>query len=241
MSIIYPPAGRAKEYCELAVNLYRGCGHGCIYCYAPSATRSDREKFYTQPQPRVDVINKLRKQLKTYEGDKPILLSFTSDPYQPLDEELQLTRQAIKLLKDNGQKIVILSKGGKRMERDYDLLDNEDFVGATLTFVNEKDSLEWEPGAALPSERMSALKKAKSMGISTWASLEPVIDPEQSLEIIRQTHEYIDLYKIGVLNYHKKAKETDWYKFADEVMKLLKLYGNKYYIKNDLKPYLTAE
>ena len=45
MSIIYEPRGKAREYAELAVNLYKGCAHACIYCYAPAATFCDRGKF----------------------------------------------------------------------------------------------------------------------------------------------------------------------------------------------------
>lgn len=88
MSIIYEPKGRAKEYCELAANLYRGCGHGCRYCYAPDATRADREKFYREPQPRKSVIEKLRKDAFTISGieKRPVLLCFTCDPYQPINE-----------------------------------------------------------------------------------------------------------------------------------------------------------
>ena len=56
MSIIYEPRGKAREYAELAVNLYKGCSHACVYCYAPAATFCDREKFsspdYIRPRPR---------------------------------------------------------------------------------------------------------------------------------------------------------------------------------------------
>ncbi len=65
MTIIYEPKGRAREYCEWAANLYRGgCGHGCKYCYAPSATRTNRENFYQEPAPRTAVIEKMTRQLK---------------------------------------------------------------------------------------------------------------------------------------------------------------------------------
>ena len=241
MTIIYEPAGRAKEYCELAANLYRGCDHKCVYCYAPLATRSNKERFHLDPQPRIGVIDKLKKDASKIGGaeKRPVMLSFTSDPYQHLDAQEQLTRQAIKALKANLLKVVILTKGGTRAERDFDLLDGRDFVGATLTFISNKDSLEWEPGAALPHERMQMLMRAKERGIQTWASLEPVIDPEQSLEIIRQTHPFVDLYKVGTLNHHSRAKEIDWAKFARDVVKLLQELNCKYYIKDDLRKYLT--
>ena len=237
--IIYEPAGRAKEYCKLAANLYRGCGHGCKYCYAPEATRTDREKFYREPQPRKDVISKLSKQLEKNTFNGPVLLCFTCDPYQPINEEHGLARKALQTLKLNGLSVEILTKGGKRAESDFHLLGEGDKVGATLTFVNDADSLEWEPGAALPAERFAMLEKAKSMGIMTWASLEPVIDPEQSLEIIRWTHEYVDLFKVGTLNHHPRAREIDWRKFGRQAVELLDKLGCSYYIKNDLRRHLT--
>jgi len=101
MSIIYEPSGRAKEYSQLAANLYRGCGHACTYCYAPDAIRERREKFYNLPIARQNILKELEKDCIRLGGKetRPVLLSFTSDPYQPLDEELQITREAIKLLK----------------------------------------------------------------------------------------------------------------------------------------------
>ena len=239
MSIIYEPKGRAREYCQLAANLYKGCGHGCIYCYAPGATRTDREQFYRNPKPRKEVIEKLSKQLKKQSFEGPVLLCFTSDPYQPINDEYDLAGQAIRHLKANNVLIEVLTKGGKRAEKDMHRLGTEDKIGATLTFVNDADSLEWEPGAALPIERFEMLKNAKSMGIKTWASLEPVIDPEQSLEIIRQTHKYVDLFKIGTLNHHQHSKRIDWYKFAKDVVVLLEKLNCSYYMKQDLRAYLT--
>lgn len=238
MSIIYEPKGRAKEYCKLAANLYRGCGHGCKYCYAPDATRADREKFYREPQPRKDVISKLTRQLEKNTFNGPVLLCFTCDPYQPINDEYGLAGQALQLLKFNGILVEILTKGGKRAEKDFHMLGAGDKIGATLTFVSDADSLEWEPGAALPAERFAMLEKAKSMGISTWASLEPVIDPGQSLEIIRRTHEYVDLFKVGTLNHHPLAREIDWHKFAADAVRLLRELNCSYYIKNDLRRYL---
>ncbi len=240
MTIIYEPKGRAREYCKLAANLYRGCGHGCIYCYAPAATRTDAIKFHREPQPRKDVISKLSKQLEKNTFKGPVLLCFTCDPYQQINEKYGLAGKAIRLLKAHNVLTEVLTKGGRRAEADLHLLDSHDKIGATLTFINPADSLKWEPGAALPSERFAMLKKAKSMGIMTWASLEPVIDPEQSLEIIRQTHKFVDLFKVGTLNHHPHANGIDWPKFAMDAVALLQTLGCNYYIKKDLRVYLES-
>jgi len=237
--VIYEPRGRAGEYAPLAVNLYRGCGHGCIYCYAPGATFIERQEFI-KATPRQGIIEKLEKDTPraALDGDKGnVLLCFTCDPYQPIDITYQLTRQAIEILHKNGFNVTILTKGGKRAERDFDLLRHGDEFATTLTFLDEQKSLKWEPGAAIPEERIEALKKAHKLGIKTWVSLEPVIEPAESLEIIRQTHTFVDLFKVGLLNYHPRGKEIDWRKFLWECIATLKQYGCQYYIKKDLRRY----
>ncbi len=237
--VIYEPKGRAGEYAPLAVNLYRGCGHGCIYCYAPEATFVDRREFI-KASPRQGIIKKLEKDapqaaLDGHKGN--VLLCFTCDPYQPIDITYQLTRQAIKILHKNGFNVTILTKGGKRAERDFDLFQPGDEFATTLTFLDEQKSLQWEPKAAIPGERIETLKKAHELGIKTWVSLEPVIEPAESLEIIRQTHTFVDLFKVGLLNYHPRGKEIDWYEFARDCIATLKQYGCHYYIKKDLRRY----
>jgi len=237
--VIYEPRGRAGEYAPLAVNLYRGCGHGCIYCYASEATFIDRREFI-KATPRQGIIEKLEKDapqaaLDGHKGN--VLLCFTCDPYQPINAIHELTRQAIIILHKHGFNVTILTKGGRRAESDFDLLGPDDEFATTLTFLDEQKSRQWEPGAATPEERIEALKKARELGIKTWVSLEPVIEPAESIEIIRQTHTFVDLFKVGLLNYHPKGKEIDWRKFLQECIAILKQYGCQYYIKKDLRRY----
>ncbi len=242
MAIIYQPAGRAREYSEWAANLYSGCGHGCIYCYAPSACRRQRNEFHATPKPRKNVLKQLEKDCQRLQGKKMprILFCFTTDPYQLIEKEHEITRQAIKMLHDHGLAVQILTKGGSRAERDFDLLTPEDAFASTLTFLDEADSKMWEPGAASPQDRIDTIKEAHNAGIPTWVSLEPVIDPEQTLQIVRQTHEFVDLYKVGKLNYHPRAREVDWGQFTKEVVALLKSLGKRYYIKKDLQVFLET-
>lgn len=173
--------------------------------------------------------------------DSPILFSFTSDAYQPLDVDTGATREAIRILKEADQHIVVLTKGGTRATRDFDLLGEGDFHGATLTFLDAEESKKWEPGAATPEDRIEALRLAKEHGIGTWVSLEPVISPEQSLAAIDRVAPFVDLFKVGKLNYHPRADEIDWHAFAVEAVRRIRATGKKMYIKKDLRQYLERE
>jgi DNA repair photolyase len=235
---IYEPKGKAKEYCDLAVNIYRGCGHGCSYCYAPGILHIDRQEFTDSATARNGLIDVLTKEAPKYNG-KEIFLCFSCDPYAPIDEELQITRQAIRILKENNMTVRILTKGGWRATRDFDLLEKgRDWFGTTMTFWSEEKSRTWEPFAATPKERYDVLKIAKLKGFKTWVSLEPVIYPDQTLEIIYKTHEFVDEYRIGKWNYDKRAKTINWKDFLHQAIGLLKSYGKEYKIKEDLKIYL---
>ena len=241
-TIIYEPKGKALEYSPLAANLYRGCSHGCVYCYAPAATRRTKEAFHNEPAVRKNVMKQFEKDCIELAGDpRPVLLSFTTDCYQQLDETERLTRKAIQLLHANNLQVSILTKGGKRSERDFDLLAAKPRLssyGATLTFVDDALTKQYEPNAASTSERIAALKKAHGMGISTWVSLEPVWTQKDAFELIQSTHTFVDLFKVGKLNYHPQQKETDWKRFSVDVVELLESLGANYYIKDDLKRYL---
>ncbi len=190
--------------------------------------------------PRANIIERLRKDapqaaLTSPKGD--VLLCFTCDPYQPIDTIHRLTRQAIEILHDNNFTVAILTKGGKRAERDFDLLSPKDSFAVTLTFLDEQNSIKWEPKAAIPEERIESLKKAHDLGIKTWVSLEPVINPDATMEVIRQTHTFVDLYKVGKINYHKIEESIDWSMFLRNVKTILEAYGSQYYIKKDLRVY----
>ena len=242
--IIYEPRGRAAEYSELAANLYHGCGHQCVYCYAPDATKTTRLEF-ANSKPRKNIIDKLqldaaKMSFPWNKETRPIQFSFTTDPYQPLDERIRLTRAGIEVLKHYGLRVSILTKGGLRATRDFDLLDENDLYGVTMTLLDARESSIWEPYAAPPSERIESLRQAHEKGIPTWVSLEPVIYPEVSLEIIRQTHSFVDEYKVGTLNYHERAKQIDWANFARNARDLLNSLNCRYYLKADLRRWLPA-
>ncbi len=238
MSIIYEPKGRAQEYSWLAANLFSGCSHGCAYCYARKMAAQFGTDF-DNPTVKKYVLTELEKDARKYAGtDKRVLLCFSCDPYQPLELQERITREAIIILKENDINFQVLTKAGLNAARDFDLYKTGDAFAATLTYIERDDSLRDEPGAALPAERIEALRQGHDRGIEIWTSLEPVLDVEQSLEIIRQTHEFVDLYKIGKLNH--KPSSIDWRQFGIEAIKLCEQYGKRFYIKDDLAKYLEG-
>lgn len=237
MAVIYEPRGKAREYSELALNIYRGCSHGCTYCYAPSAIKCDKFVFHDKPEPRKDIIAQINKDAEKFAGDKrPVLMCFTSDAYQPIEKELRLTQKAITSLYLNGITPQILTKaGGWAISRDVDILKASGAIwAATLTTDSEAESLEWEPRAALPDDRIEALKIAKNAGLQTWVSFEPVINTDAVYRLIDKTHEFVDLYKVGKLNYHPLAKQINWQYFLINVRHKFNSLNKRYYIKKDL-------
>lgn len=239
--IIYKPSGKAGEYADYAVNLYNGCSHGCVYCYASMIMHKTKEDFAKVGQ-RKNLLENLQKDIE-YLSTCPqkvnsIFLCFTCDPYQPIEQEYKFTHQAIELLHQVGISVMILTKAGKLPLRDFDLLTNKDQFGVTLTLLEDEDSIKWEPNAALPCDRMAALKVAHDHGIKTWVSLEPVINPEATLDLIRLTYNVVDMYKVGILNYHPHTQTINWAKFGHDVIALLESLGKKYYIKKDLQEYI---
>lgn len=110
--------------------------------------------------------------------------------------------------------------------------------GVTVCFVDDDLRKQWEPSAAPVEDRFKLLEEAHKLGIPTWISLEPVIDPEQALAVIRRAASYVDFWKVGKLNHMKEvADRVDWKKFYSDVVDLLESLGAKYYIKEDLRKF----
>lgn len=241
MRYVYEPKGKAQEYGEHALNLYEGCVHGCTYCYVPDILRKMPKMFHALARARAFDWAVLKAEIASLRG-KSLFLCFTCDPYQLIDRETGLTRQVIQLCHASEVRVVLLTKAGQDGQRDFDLLSARPDLssyGATLTFCRNDDaSLRWEPNAALPGSRGAALERAHRLGIPTWASLEPVIDPAQSLEIIHCCHEFVDVFKVGRWNHDARANAIDWRAFGREAVRLLEGYGKRYYIKKDLAAYL---
>lgn len=239
-SIIYAPRGQAGEYAPLATNPYRGCGHKCAYCYVPAVLRMSREEFDSGASPRPGFLSALQKDARKYQAagiTEQVMLSFTTDPYHPGDTHL--TRGTIVELQRHGLGVCTLTKGGSRALRDLDLFrPARDAFASTLTSLDDAFSRKWERGAAPASDRVATLREFHDAGIFTWVSLEPTLDCDASLAVIEATHGFVDLYKIGRVNYLPMTKTTDWREYTLRIVEAVNRLGVAHYIKRDLQPYL---
>ena len=239
-STIYEPRGKALEYAPLATNPYRGCGHGCKYCYVPAVLRMDRKEFDAGAKPRPNFLKSLQADAEKHEKagvKEQVLLSFTTDPYHPGDNSL--TRRTLQYLRLYGLGFCTLTKGGARGLRDLDLFrPNRDSFASTMTTLDPAFSRVWEPEAALPEDRMAALRAFHDAGIFTWISLEPVIDTAAIIEIIKATHGFVDFYKLGRANYLPQTKSTDWRAYTLAVTAFCNGRSIRHYVKQDLQAYL---
>ncbi|MDO5786054.1 MAG: DUF5131 family protein [Eubacteriales bacterium] len=229
MRPIYKPKGRAGEYGDYAINIYTGCTHGCTYCYARDmAKRFGTADGWRDVKPREGVVEAVKKQLIGMEGaGKLIHLCFTCDPY-PAFVDTTPTREIIKEIKESGNHVQILTKSGETATRNFDLMDENDWFGITISGADRKT----EPYAADTFINVAALMKAHSLGIKTWVSFEPVIEPRAVLNWIKQTC-FADKIKIGKLN-HRKS-DVDWKAFGKECESLCQKLCLNYYIKDDLR------
>lgn len=240
---IYAPEGKAGEYAPLAANPYRGCGHGCSYCYVPLMLKMKRPEFDAGAKARPDFLKHLAKDARKYKAagiTEQVFFSFTSDVYSPFDRSL--TRPSLQLIQEHGMGICVLTKGGTRALADIDLYrPDRDCFASTLTSLDDSFQKKWERNAASPDDRIAALKTFHEKGIFTWVSLEPTLDVESSLAIVEATHGFVDLYKIGRANYlGEYTRTTDWRDYTLRMVDLCQRLGVQHYIKRDLQQYLPV-
>lgn len=233
MSVIYEPRGRAREYSPLALNLYTGCDHRCRYCFGPRVLHMPFDE-YMQPRPRQGLARAIEQEIRRLDPEKQILLCFIGDPYCQLEVSRGYTREALEILWWARNPVAILTKGGRRCLRDLGVFrtyGSRIKVGATLTFLDPAQSLEWEPGAALPEERIRVLEELHTAGVRTWVSMEPVVDPEQSLELLKLIP-FVDEIRLGKLNdYQDLDQGIDWGCYLEKARAIA---GDRGVVKSEL-------
>jgi len=206
-----------------SINPYRGCEHGCVYCYArPTHAYLDLSPgldFETRLFAKVNAAELLREELSK-PGYHPELISLgaNTDPYQPIERKYEITRQIIEVLAECKHPFSIVTKSWM-VERDLDLLapmaeKNLVEVYVSITTLDHQLARRLEPRATAPRRRVETVRRLSAAGISVGVMFAPVIpvlndnEMERVLEaaaeagaryagyvMIRLPHETKDLFR----------------------------------------------
>jgi DNA repair photolyase len=169
---------------DQSINPYRGCEHGCIYCYARPAHAyvgfSPGLDFESQLFFKPDAARLLEKELsrKAYQP-KVIHIGGNTDPYQPIERTLRITRQLIEVMDRFEHPFTIITKNAM-IVRDLDLYArlaerNLVRVAVSVTTLDRKLARAMEPRAATPERRLDAIRQLSAAGVPCAVSVAPVI------------------------------------------------------------------
>ncbi len=176
---------------DRAINPYRGCEHGCIYCFArPSHAYlglSPGLDFETRLIARPNAAERLQSELAA-PGYRvaAMALGTNTDPYQPVDQSRQITRACVKVLADARHPLAIVTKG-TLVERDIDILSEMAAqglarVGISITTLDATLSRKMEPRAPAPARRLRTIERLAEAGIEVRIMASPMVpaltDPE---------------------------------------------------------------
>lgn len=179
---------------DRSINPYRGCEHGCIYCFARpthafmglSAGLDFEAKLFAKP----DAPKLLERELSK-PGYKPrvIAIGTNTDPYQPIEKEWRIMRQILEVLDKANHPVSIVTKSALVM-RDIDILSRMAarglaWVGLSVTTLDRKLARTMEPRAATPSRRLEAIRALSEAGIPAAVMMAPIIPGLNDHEIER--------------------------------------------------------
>jgi DNA repair photolyase len=167
-----------------SINAYRGCEHGCIYCYArPSHSYLNLSAgidFETKLFAKTNAAKLLRKELaKPGYLCSPINLGANTDPYQPIEKRYRVTREVIEVLAEHRHPFYIITKNAL-VERDLDLLiplaqQNLVHVFVSVTSLDNRLASTLEPRASAPHRRLKAVAALNDAGVPCGVMVAPII------------------------------------------------------------------
>ena len=225
------------------MNIYRGCCHGCIYCDSRSACYGIED--FDRVRAKEDALRIIRDDLRRKVKKGVVGTGAMSDPYNPFEQELQLTRHALELVDAFGFGVAIDTKSSL-ITRDMDILESirehsPVICKITVTAAEDELSRKVEPRVCPSSERLDALSRLCGAGIFAGILLTPVLpfledNQENIRSIVRKAHEagarfiYVDfgmtLRENQRIWYYDRLKEL----FPEQnlVERYQRTYGSRY-------------
>lgn len=225
------------------MNIYKGCCHGCIYC----DSRSDcyRIEEFDRVRAKENALMIIRDDLRRKVRKGVVGTGAMSDPYNPFEKELNLTRHSLELIDAFGFGASIATKS-TLLFRDADILESirehsPVLCKVTVTTVDDELAGKVEPGAPLSSERFTLISNLRSRRIFTGILLMPVLpfledDEENILGIVKAAHEAGARFIFASFGMTMREGQREWYlKKLEELfpgrnlaLQYGRTYGNRY-------------
>lgn len=174
---------------DYTLNPYRGCEHGCKYCYVPNILRIPRKEWGKFVEVRRNIPKVLANELKNKKRGV-VGISTVTDPYQPLEKRYKLTRYCLKQLLRYDFPVSVLTKSSL-VTRDVDLLSkfSDAEVGFTITTYDDSERSLLEPNTSSIKSRIAALEKCSKNDVTTYAFLGPLyptIDEDELTKLVEK-------------------------------------------------------
>ncbi len=201
---------------DYSLNPYVGCQHGCLYCYAREYTkyREVVERWGSLVYVKENLLALLERETRRLRPGT-VGVSTVTDPYQPVESEVGLTRRSVEVLLKRGFRVSVQTKSPLVL-RDLDLLaakrDSVD-VGFTIITLDSGVASLLEPGAPPPGARAEALLRVSERGVRTWLFYGPVIpgfndDAESFAGVLEEVIGGVDLVHIDKLRITPRVRES---------------------------------
>lgn len=203
--------GRSHIPFDYTINPYRGCLFGCSYCYARQFVYEDAGKkaaWGEWVEVKKNAVEALQRESHKLTG-KTVFFSSATDPYQPIERTLGLTRALLETLLLAFPARVHLQTRSPHVTRDIDLFKR---FGDTLTvgvsIPTDSDVVRraFEPRAPSIARRLAAARELKEAGIQTTASVAPLL-PSTPVRLARLLAPCFDRAWVGRMNFHEKGEE----------------------------------
>ncbi|KOR25696.1 radical SAM protein [Clostridium sp. L74] len=226
------------------MNIYKGCSHGCIYC--DSRSECYGVENFDKVRAKKDAIQIITNELRKKRKKGVIGTGAMSDPYNPFEKEMMLTREALKEINNFNFGIAIATKSDLVL-RDIDILKkikshSPTLIKITITTFDDELCKRIEPNVCVTSKRFKAIKELSNNGIFTGILLMPILpfindNEENIVQIVRKAHEcgakFISAYGMGLT---LRGNQREYFynslieKFPNKniVAKYKETFGNKY-------------
>jgi len=223
------------------MNLYRGCQHACIYCDSRSSVYGI--KNFRDIEIKENALELLEKELRSKRVKGTISFGSMNDPYMPVDQQTELTRDALKIINRYRFPVHIITKSTNVL-RDIDLLQQTSKTYAAVSFsitaANVKLSKIIEPGAPVSSERFNAIRELNKSGVYSGMVLTPVLpfitDSKENIEeLVQLANEYEAKYILGWMGMTQRNGQREYYYreldrlFPGIKAKYIHQFGNEYF------------